>query len=358
MASTVGGNFKNKHIDNMNKLETVFIEIQKNKKSLISTPRLMLEQFGVGRRGWRVIETINNMLKKYDLTTNPDFGGAYVYGEIEILPKPKLGANKTNEETEFPDPIPRLSLLKAANINNIKDGELEVGLISVNRETSLVEATTLMLKHNFSQLPILSGKRDVEGIVSWKSIGIALSLGKNCVTVIDCKEEAVTLNLNEPLFKAVKVILEKEVVQVCQKDKTICGIVTATDIGEQFISLSEPFLLLEQIENHIRKLLDGKLTLEEINSVLDLTTLDKPLTDLSDLTFGQYIRIIENEHNFNKLKLRVDRTILIKMLDETRIIRNEVMHFNPEPMKPKDIETLRQTLNFLHILASTTVSMI
>ncbi|RYE24014.1 MAG: CBS domain-containing protein, partial [Sphingobacteriaceae bacterium] len=239
-------------------------------------------------------------------------------------------------------------------INNIKDGELEIGLISVTRETSLIEAVTLMLKHNFSQIPILSGKRDVEGLISWRSIGTALSLGKECLKVADCKEEVVTLSLTEPLFKAVKVILEREVVLVSQKDKTICGIVTSTDIGEQFIALSEPFLLLEQIENHIRKLLNGKLTIEEIKNVLDLTKLDKPLNDLSDLSFGQYIRIIENEQNFGKLKLKVDRTILCKMLDETRIIRNEVMHFNPEAMKPMDIDNLRQTLNFLHILVTTT----
>ncbi len=62
------------------------------------------------------------------------------------------------DDSDF-DPIPRLSLLKAANINNIKDNELEIGLITVNRDTSVVEATTLMIKHSFSQLPIMSGKK-------------------------------------------------------------------------------------------------------------------------------------------------------------------------------------------------------
>jgi len=338
----------------MNNLDAFFSEIQKTKNKKKTTPKIMVELFGAGRRGWRVIEAVNEQLKNYDLFTIPEFGSAYFYGDIEVLPKPTFGNSKDSDNDESVDPIPRLSLLKAANINNIKDGELEIGLISVNRETTLTEAVTLMLKYNFSQLPILSGKRDVEGLISWRSIGTAISLGKECLKVGDCKEDVVTLNLTEPLFKAVKVILEKEVVLVSEKDKTICGIVTSTDIGEQFIDLSEPFLLLEQIENHVRRLLNGKLTLEEIKSVLDLTMLEKPLNDFSDLSFGHYIRIIENEKNFSKLKLKIDRSILCKMLDETRMIRNEVMHFNSEAMKPKDIDSLRQTLNFLHIITTTT----
>ncbi len=121
---------------------------------------------------------------------------------------------------------------------------------------------------------------------------------------------------------------------------------TVTDIGEQFITLSEPFLLLEQIENHIRKLLDGKLSLEEINVVLDSSKLDKPISDLHDLSFGHYVRIIENENIFKKLDLKIDRKIFIEMLESTRQIRNEIMHFNPDTIKEKDLETLRQTLNF------------
>ena len=46
--------------------------------------------------------------------------------------------------------------------------------------------------------------------------------------------------------------------------KFISGIVTVTDIGEQFIAMAEPFLIIEQIENHIRKLLDNKFSPEEL----------------------------------------------------------------------------------------------
>ena len=174
-------------------------------------------------------------------------------------------------------------------------------------------------------------------------------LGKECNKVRDCKEEALIFSLNEPLFKVVKTILEKDAVLIRDKDKTICGIVTATDVGEHFISLSEPFLLLEQIENLIRKILADKFTKEDISHLLEL---EKELNDLSELTFGQYIRIIENPTNFQKLKIKIDRAIFIEMLKKTCDLRNEVMHFNPDPIQDEEIEQLRQTLTFLTVIVT------
>jgi len=168
---------------------------------------------------------------------NPDFGNAYYYSEIEIIPKPKLGASREIKNPKYSDPVPRLSLLKAANIENLKEGG-DIGLVSVKKETSLTEATTLMLQHEFSQLPVLSSPRDVLGLISWKSIGTALSLGKQCT-------------------------------------KTISGIITATDIGLLFHKLAEPFLIIEQIENLVRSLLDDKLTFDDIRKVLDTVNYDK-----------------------------------------------------------------------------------
>lgn len=332
----------------MNELEALFLEIHKTRKSIQSTPGKLLKKYGVSRRGNHVIRTVDSWLNKYDLIATPAFGSAYVYGVIEISPIPKLGAKQSGEDTYRDGAIPTLSILRSANLNNIEDESI-LKLISVNRDTALTEAITLMIKYDFSQLPILSGRSDVEGLISWKSIGRALVLGKECNKVRDCKEDALIFSLNEPLFKVVKTILEKDAVLIRDKDKKICGIVTATDVGEHFISLSEPFLLLEQIENLIRKILADKFTKEDISHLLEL---EKELNDLSELTFGQYIRIIENPTNFQKLKIKIDRGIFIEMLKKTCDLRNEVMHFNPDPIQDEEIEQLRQTLTFLTVIVT------
>lgn len=326
--------------------------VQKKKEPYLTYPSVALEFLGYSRRGWRVNEIVDKMLDDHDVLCEPDFGSAWFYGKIEIKPKPKVPAGKNQDNTEETDPTPRLSLLKAANLNKIKEEGQGNGLISVTRDTPLNEAITKMILNDFSQLPILSGQK-VDGIISWKSIGRALSLGKICLKVSDCKDEVTTLSYEEPLFNAVKVILEKDFVLVKQKDNVISGIVTMTDIGEQFISMAEPFLIIEQIENHIRKMLDQKFSTEELN--FEQTHVEKPkeIKNLSDLTFGQYIRIMQDPEKFEKLKVKIDRGILVNQLDEVRKIRNDVMHFDPDGITDKRLMLLRQTLAFLHTLTTT-----
>lgn len=332
--------------------EQILKEVQKNNTPIKTYPYVATEYLGVARRGWRVVEAINSMLDKYELICEPDFGSAWFYGQIEIKPKPKVSTGKA-DENEDNDPTPRLSLLKAANLNKVKESGTGVGLISVNRDTSLSEAITLMLLHDFSQLPILSGQRGVDGIISWKSIGRALTLGKKCTTVSDCKDDVVILNYDEPLFNAVKFVLEKEVVLVRQKDTVISGIVTVTDIGEQFIAMAEPFLIIEQIENHIRKVLDNKFTPEELSKHITFDEKPKEIKNLADLSFGHYLRILGDPNKFEKLNLNVDRTILVKQLDEVRKIRNDVMHFDPDGITHNNLDLLRQTVAFLHTITTT-----
>jgi CBS domain. len=337
----------------MNQLESLFLEIKQSKKSKKTTPKAITNKFGVKKRGWKVIEAINSLLEKYELTAEPEFGNAYFYGEIEIIPKPKLGANSDIKKHKYSNPIPRLSLLRAANIQKLADeGEDPIGLITVKKENSLIEASTLMLRHDFSQLPVLAGKRDVTGLISWKSIGIALSLGKPCSTVADCLTEVDVLSIDEPIFKAVSIILEKEVVLVKDNTKMISGIVTASDIASLFHELAEPFLIIEQIENLVRRLLDDKLTFDDIKNVLDINSYDKEIKTLSDLTFGHYVRIIENKQLFDKLGINVDRAILQKTLDDVRKVRNDVMHFNPEELQDEDLCILRDALHFLSTIAN------
>lgn len=330
----------------MSKLESFLLEIKKGKKPVKKRTREITELHGVSRRGWKVIEQVNSWLEKYDLVMEPNFETANFYGFVKIAPKPKIAVNSELKRPKYADAVPRLGIIKSSDLNN--SGQPELKLESVLKEDSLDKAIFIMLKNNFSQLPILSKKHDVcYGIITWKTIGRALSLEKECVKVLDCYEPVVVLNYDEPLFKAVKIILEKEVVLVKNIENKISGIVTSTDIGEQFLILSEPFLLIEQIENFIRILLNEKLTYDDISKVLDLEKHEKKIEHISDFNFGHYVRIIENPELFEKININVNRRMLKEMLEAVNKIRNEVMHFNPEAMEESDLLTLRTTQNLL-----------
>ncbi len=64
------------------------------------------------------------------------------------------------------------------------------------------------------------------------------------------------------LFQAIPIIVEHQYVLVRGSDNRITGIVTASDLSLQFQQLAEPFLLLGEIENHIRRILGDNFSTE------------------------------------------------------------------------------------------------
>lgn len=202
-----------------------------------------------------------------------------------------------------------------------------------------------MMMHNFSQLPVMSNPKSVAGLITWETIGIGITNGNESIDVKDfLKTKVVILDLDTPLLEAIKTVIKEEIVLVQKRDKSLSGIVTITDISSQFFTLTEPFLLLEKIENLIRLLLDEKFLLEDLKSVC---TEEDQAEFIDDLTFGQYIRLIENEENFKKLNLNIERVPFIKQLDKIRLIRNDIMHFDPEGITPDQREDLINMSNFL-----------
>ena len=135
-------------------------------------------------------------------------------------------------------------------------------------------------------------------------------------------------------------------------DKTIRGIVTATDLSNQFRNLAEPFLLIGEIENHIRKLIHGKYSVEDLRVARDGADAARDVNSISDLTFGEYIRLIENEERWKKLNLQVDRVEFVSRLSQVRTIRNDVMHFDPDGLMNEELTTLQNFATFLRSLRS------
>jgi hypothetical protein len=156
---------------------------------------------------------------------------------------------------------------------------------------------------------------------------------------------------DESLFDAIPVIVTGGYVLVRASDKTISGIVTASDLSQQFQQITEPFLILAEIEQHIRKLIEkGKFSLDELKAARDPGDEEREVERVSDLTLGEYIRLLENPDRWAKLNVKVDRVMFISELNEVRRIRNDVMHFDPDPLGQEDTSTLREFVRFLQRL--------
>lgn len=56
---------------------------------------------------------------------------------------------------------------------------------------------------------------------------------------------------------------------------------------------------------------------------------------------------MENPANWTKIQLALDRVIFTKTLNEVRLVRNDVMHFDPDGVDALQLEKLRQFSSFL-----------
>jgi predicted transcriptional regulator len=223
-------------------------------------------------------------------------------------------------------------------------------VVCVSSDATVAHAFTLMMSNNYSQLPVMDDRTNVEGIFGWRSFGKTVARGVNCTKVVEAMEPAATVELTDSIFEAFAVVASRDYVLVRDKDKSITGIVTAYDVSDLFAKLSEPFLLLEEIEKRIRVLLKKHVTPEELRNVNERRRSGTEPTSLEELTFGSYVKLIENPEIWSRLGFRLDQTTFVKLADEVREARNELVHFRPLGISEQRRETLRRFAQFLRDL--------
>ena len=68
--------------------------------------------------------------------------------------------------------------------------------------------------------------------------------------------ESQEVSIKTSVFKAIQLIKEHEFVVVRDTQNRISGIITASDIAAHFEETSTPFLLLSEIENNLRIIIE------------------------------------------------------------------------------------------------------
>ena len=134
-------------------------------------------------------------------------------------------------------------------------------------------------------------------------------------------------------------------------DKRITGIITAVDL-RSIPELAEPFLLLGEIEHQIRRLIENRFTAPELAEVKDPGDTERTINSVADLSLGECIRLLENGDRWQKLGLKIDRVEFVKEAHRIRAIRNDVMHFDPDPMGEDELLALRQFTSFVSDLSA------
>ncbi|SIT52780.1 conserved hypothetical protein [Mesorhizobium prunaredense] len=236
-----------------------------------------------------------------------------------------------------------LSQLKKAN----------EGVESVSPDDPLRKAVTLMKLKGYSQLPVMTSVRELKGVISWEAIAWGKGGGKidgDCVRDY-MDREVKYANGNTHLFDAIpRIVRDGYLVVRDPKDRRVTGIVTASDISNEFLTLTGPFLLIANIENHLRELIAEKYSVDDFASVVH-PGVARPKKLASELSFGEYVGLIESADRWDKLGVDIDRETFCIHLKMVNQIRNKVMHFNPQGISREEINDLRKFSNFIEFLS-------
>ena len=270
------------------------------------TVRQFLGKFGYAKRGSWIVVHIRNTMEKLNLRTQPDFEYVYIDSEISIRPNSEVADAQSLEESA--DPIHQIGTLEAANNEPV----------TVKPDHAISVAITVMQLRDYSQLPVMTNERDVKGMISWKSIGASLSLGRQCEYVRQCMDPAEVIPISAPLFDAIGTIAVHGYVLVQDTNRVITGIVTASDLSNQFMGLAGPFLLIGEIEGHLRQLIHRKFTVEQMQAASTPSEGGRQVEGSADLTLGGYHQLLSNKENWDKLNLNIDRAEFAKQLDDIR----------------------------------------
>ena len=345
------------YANGLSELETIAAALENGDSPPSITVRQLLEWFGQQRRGWRVVATVKGALRRTSLSTDPDFATAYIDGHLTFSlvreesalarsgddHDPKVSSDvdsikrDSTSEPLIEDPVLRVRMLPAANRPPV----------TVNRDDPVEKAVSLMAMHDYSQLPVTQNMRNVDGMISWRSVLLARTKGVDPTRVGDCMERYEEVRAEDSLLTAFQKIVDYEAVLVRGAETLITGIVTATDLSIMFREQTEPFLLLSEIENQLRRLINGHFSPSELEDAKDPADEQREVHGVADLTFGECTRLLERPEHWQRLGVGLDRKTFVAQLMEVREIRNDVMHFDPDGLSADELQRLKDVRRLL-----------
>lgn len=331
-----------------NRSAGAFLREASERAPVHTTVRNLLAQWGVSRRGASVNQQIHDDLEGVGLRTEPNFVISWIDAEIVLVPIDEPPRDQPLEPEVvrqfWEDDI-------SLNVGSLRSANLAVQ--GVTMDDTLIRAESLMMRYDYSQLAVLSGPRTLRGAISWQSIAQARLRDLNASRVANCIEQAHTVRATDHLLNVVPEVVQRGFVFVEGRDGILAGIVTMADLSEQFVSFANPFMLVGEIERWLRRALDSVFSLEELAAASDSSDPDRNVESAGNLTLGEMIRMLEPPANWDRLVWPAERATFLDAMHEVRRIRNEIMHFSPDPLSDADLNSLKNTLTWIrHLLAA------
>jgi CBS domain-containing protein len=314
--------------------------------------RDFIARWGAMRRGFWQVSNIQSDLHEIGLETVPAFEDGWIDNVIRLVPlraSTDLEPNAGGTAAIVSDDQATSSASAAVSLRVSGLASASSGVVSVSRDDSLARAQSLMLQGDYSQLPVLAGLRDLQGAISWESIAQA-RMHRPEIVLRDCIVAADVVNLNDDLLTHIPRITDNGYVFVKDTDKKIGGVITTADLSAQFLAVAGPFLLIGEVERRLRRIAGNVFDLEQLKAVRDPGDLAREVRGVDDLTVGEYVRLFESKDRWEQLAWDVDRKVFVESLTAFRDLRNEIMHFSPDPIESELLTKVRNLANWLKLL--------
>lgn len=210
--------------------------------------------------------------------------------------------------------------------------------VTIKSTDTIQEALSVMFQHNFTQLPVMSGRK-VSGVVTFKSISRMLkSVPKSDIRTKSVKGALVQpryVNEDQDIFELFETFAEDEYVLVGNKDD-LRGILTRYDMFYFLKNQFEPFIKIGEIEQSLRNLFRNSIN--DIDTKLK-ETFEPRLEDepsysvpksIDHLNFEEYKRFIEKNSAELPSQIEDEKDLVIDLLEQVRESRNALFHFRAE----------------------------
>ncbi|WP_386779190.1 CBS domain-containing protein [Longispora fulva] len=309
-------------------------------KPLRMSIREMLGEWNASRRTPSVVAKIEADLASKGLTTRPAFTDSWIDTMVELVP---LGVEPTGDEPVTDNEADLVDAEELAPLTVVVGSLASANrtVVSVSPTDSLRAATTKMLGQNYSQLAVIDEHGGFHGAVTWESIAKA-QLTRNEPALLDARIWAPPVGYQDDLLSHFSLISAQGFVFVQSTDrKTIVGIVTAADLNAEFETRVRPIAKLEEAERRLRRRVGEVVTVAELQRFRR----GRPINTVADLTLGQYAYVLDQ--HFDRLTWPLDKDTVIGQLRAVCDIRNDLMHFTPDPLDATQLNNLDGFVNLL-----------
>ncbi|WP_205325001.1 CBS domain-containing protein [Glycomyces sp. YM15] len=225
-------------------------------------------------------------------------------------------------------------------------GNLPAPTKPITTETTFELARHIMVQKNFSQLAVVDADGNYQGAVTAESIMRAHMVHEEPKLLDVLDDQIPTAYRGDHLLPKINLIFDHGFVFVYSFDRTsIDGILTAADLTRTFGAFVRPLSILEEIENRLRRAIDGALTLNEIRG--GTRRGNKEVHSAADLFLGDYWHILKREKYWSRLSWRISQERFLAQLTEVIEIRNSIMHFSSDSQSKEQLDALEGLRNIL-----------